>query len=292
MTVRLLVPYGKYPKNANLTTATATEDMLLRTGQADTNTAAGTTYVDPVPTERSGPPAVESTGGVDVLRADGRELLDLSAAQALVSGAVNELVEEYEAAGQPTFARTYTWASLPAAADYIGTAHITDVGVHGSLWRSDGATWGIVGGSCVLYVLNTAGTALTGTTALTAMASIPIAAGLLGLNGALEAEVKFSHNSSAGNKTVSCSIGATGFGGVTSTTSLSTGARWNIQNRNSAAVQIGSNGTTHGLAANAGAWLTGTENTAVAKNFVVNAQLGSGADSVTIEAIRLILVRP
>jgi hypothetical protein len=87
MTVRLLQPYGKYPKNANLTTATATEDMLLRTGQADTNTAAGTTYVDPVPTERSGPPAVESTGGVDVLRADGRELLNLSAAQALVSGA-------------------------------------------------------------------------------------------------------------------------------------------------------------------------------------------------------------
>jgi hypothetical protein len=85
MTVRLLQPYGKYPKNANLTTGAATEDMLLRTGQADTNTAAGTTYVDPVPTERSGPPAVESTGGVDVLRADGRELLNLSAAQALVS---------------------------------------------------------------------------------------------------------------------------------------------------------------------------------------------------------------
>lgn len=86
MTVRLLQPYGKYPKNANLTTAAATEDMLLRTGWADTNTAAGTTYVGPVPTERSGPPAVESTGGVDVLRADGRELLNLSAAQTLVSG--------------------------------------------------------------------------------------------------------------------------------------------------------------------------------------------------------------
>lgn len=125
MTVRLLVPYGKYPKNSNLTTGAETEAMLLRTGQADTNTSAGTTYVDPVPTERSGPPSVESTGGVDILRADGRDLLNLSAAQALVSGAGNT-----------------TWANRATvlAAGLI-SAFITDVGVGGSYWDYVGGRW-------------------------------------------------------------------------------------------------------------------------------------------------------
>lgn len=85
MTVRLLVQYGKFPPNTNFSGGESVEGMLLRTGQADTNTAAGVTWVDPVPTELSGPTSISSSGGTDLLLADGRELLDLTAARSLVS---------------------------------------------------------------------------------------------------------------------------------------------------------------------------------------------------------------
>ena len=87
MTVRLLVPYGKYPANSLFSGGASIEAELLRTFQADTNLALGTAFVDPVDTHRAGPVAIESTGGKDLLRADGRTLLDLTAAQAMVSGA-------------------------------------------------------------------------------------------------------------------------------------------------------------------------------------------------------------
>lgn len=87
MTVRLLVQYGKFPPNTNFSGGESVEGMLLRTGQADTNTAAGVAWVDPVPTELSGPTSISSSGGTDLLLADGRELLDLTAARSLVSGA-------------------------------------------------------------------------------------------------------------------------------------------------------------------------------------------------------------
>lgn len=87
MTVRLLVPYGKYPANSLFSGGASIEAELLRTFQADTNLALGTAFVVPVDTHRAGPVAIESTGGKDLLKADGRTLLDLTAAQALVSGA-------------------------------------------------------------------------------------------------------------------------------------------------------------------------------------------------------------
>ncbi len=52
MTVRLLVQYGKYPKNTNLTTGADEEARLLREGLADTNTGAGTAYVSPTRSHR------------------------------------------------------------------------------------------------------------------------------------------------------------------------------------------------------------------------------------------------
>lgn len=52
MTVRLLYQYGKYPKNTVLSTGAEEEARLVREGLADTNTAAGTTYVSPTPDRR------------------------------------------------------------------------------------------------------------------------------------------------------------------------------------------------------------------------------------------------
>ena len=43
-----------------------------------------------------------------------------------------------------------TWALKPAAASYIGTAFITDIG-RGTFWTSNGVRWTPLNGRCVLY---------------------------------------------------------------------------------------------------------------------------------------------
>lgn len=87
MTVRLLVQYGKYPPNSLFSGGASVEADLLREFKADINLSLGVAFVDPVETQRAGPVSIESTGGTDLLKADGRTLLDLTAAQAVVSGA-------------------------------------------------------------------------------------------------------------------------------------------------------------------------------------------------------------
>ena len=89
MTVRLLVPYGKYPANSLFSGGASIEAGLLLAFQADTNLALGTAFVDPVETHRAGPVAIESTGGKDLLKADGRTLLDLQRVQQTIDSALN-----------------------------------------------------------------------------------------------------------------------------------------------------------------------------------------------------------
>jgi hypothetical protein len=36
---------------------------------------------------------------------------------------------------------TYTWTSKPSAANFIGQARISDIGINGSIWFSDGVKW-------------------------------------------------------------------------------------------------------------------------------------------------------
>lgn len=120
MTVRLLVPYGKYPKNTLLTTGAAEEARLLREGLADTNTGAGTAYVAPVATEISSPPSVETTGAAEVLKADGRAVLDLAATRALVSGDGNGAWNVETAALTPA----QVAASIQSALDSADTTQV------------------------------------------------------------------------------------------------------------------------------------------------------------------------
>lgn len=92
MTVRLLVPYGKFPANTNFSGGAAVEAELLRTFQADTNLSLGAAFVDPSDTQRAGPLSIETTAGSDFLKADGRSLIDLTAARAIVSSGGSNLL--------------------------------------------------------------------------------------------------------------------------------------------------------------------------------------------------------
>ncbi len=195
-------------------------------------------------------------------------------------------------------ARTRTWATLGAPADYIGLAYVTDVGLRGSLWRSDGSAWGLVGGSCVLAITNVAGTALTGTTTETPAFTYSAPAGLLGLNGALHIQGKATLTNSANNKTLRVRLGAVGSGitgsilqdaVLTTTASAPFGCR--IENRNSLSSQIGGNDTLQDTIG-VNAWRTATVNTGAAFDVNLTAQLANTGESITLQSARIILYRP
>ena len=88
-----------------------------------------------------------------------------------------------------TLAKTSAFASLPAASGVTGQIYnVTDVGINGSLWQSNGTTWAPVNGVITLGVQNmymiipSSGSignngALTGITALTNTAGLLLGAG-------------------------------------------------------------------------------------------------------------------
>lgn len=191
---------------------------------------------------------------------------------------------------------TSTWAALPLASAYTGYARVTDVGTHGSMWYSDGSTWGIVGGSVVLWQSAVAGSALTGTTNETADVNFTLFGNLLGLNGGLEIQLKYTHTNDANTKTRRVRLGGTGITGTIladpqSSSNATTHVNSRIENRNSASSQLGQNGTVN-YTASTNAWKTGAVDTTVDCLLAITTQLGNSGNSSTLEAYRIILIRP
>lgn len=191
-----------------------------------------------------------------------------------------------------SFVSTFAWSSLPAAADYIGVAYVSDVGAHGSYWQSNGATWGVVGGAAVLYSSAVAAVAHTGTTAETTIASLPIQGGLLGMNGAVEIKTRWSVTNNANQKIQYIRFDSTAMGGVGMPSGLTGGLRFEIQNRNSQSAQLSNNGSVHGYATQTTGWATAAFNTANAFNLNINMALSNAADSATLESYQVKLIRP
>lgn len=185
----------------------------------------------------------------------------------------------------------YTWATLPAASAYIGNALVTDVGLHGSLWRSDGSTWGLIGGSCVLDRSAAALAAHTGTVALTTLLTRNMPAGLPGPNGAYRWRGKVTTTNNANLKTLFAYIGGSAATGIGYVSQAGGGFDIVIENRGAANSQIGSNGSASGMGS--GAWTVGLAiDTAAAHDLTLRATLASAGDSLTIEAWQLELWRP
>lgn len=209
---------------------------------------------------------------------------------------VGSLANEFVAAGEPSFARQFSWATLPPPADYIGTAFITDVGLRGSLWRSDGATWGVVGGSVVLANNWVAGTAVTGSTSETLFSNgtFTVRGGLMGLNGSLRIEQKLTFTNSANTKTLRVRLGGIGGTAVNDpqVVNLQTAhITTQVDNRNSQSSQIGSNGSVN-LSAATNNWRNATINTAVDWDIALTGQLASAGETLTLEGYRITLLRP
>lgn len=209
-----------------------------------------------------------------------------------VTGA--EEVLDAAALAAAVIAQPYTWATLPAPASYIGTAFVPDVGLSGSLWRSDGLNLGLVNGSVVLARGNTDLTVAAASTSEEDLISIPIPAGLLGANGQLVVTHFWEMTNSANNKTMRVKLGGTAFfANVQTAAAIFLPPPTRIWNRNSEASQIAFAAANGNVTVSTGtAATTGTVNTAAATTLAISGQKATGAELLRLYAYTVELIRP
>jgi hypothetical protein len=206
----------------------------------------------------------------------------------------NELVGIDDGAGGSIgLARTYTWATKPLASDYIGTAFISDIGIGGSYWISNGAVWKPLNGYVVIAESAVAGTAHTGTLVDTTLLTVPLVANILGLTGTIVVETKITANIITTTSVIYAKLGGTVFSGIGTgvVTTCGIGHKYECQNRNSQTSKLGSNGTVHGYGTGA-AWTTLSINTAIDRDLTLTCAHGNVGSTVTLESYRISLVYP
>lgn len=136
----------------------------------------------------------------------------------------------------------------------------------------------------------------TGNTDETALATVAIPAGCMGINGGLLIYSTWSITNSGNSKTIRGrlgGIGGTAFLGAAITTQATTHDIRRIRNRGSAASQVaGTSAATSGqpIGPTTAAVTTGTINTAVAQDFVFTAQLASAGETITLESYEVWLL--
>lgn len=130
------------------------------------------------------------------------------------------------------------------------------------------------------------------------LATIPMAAGIMGVNGVLRITSLWTVTNSANNKTLTVRCGASGSGltgdiwGQTVQTTVAAMRMQNqIQNRNSAASQVLLSGVgTGGWGTTTAGVATSTRNTAVATDIVFTGQKASAGETLTLESYLIELI--
>ena len=189
----------------------------------------------------------------------------------------------------PAHLGTFTWATTPSASAYAAgtTFRASDVGISpGMVFVSDGTRW-IPDGP---QVLARSGVAVshTGDTNETALSTVTIPAGAMGVNGGVQVYATHSFTNSVNNKIMRLrlnGIAGTMFFASTQTTQLTLSDMRRIRNRNSASSQVGSFASSNvvGLGQTTNAVATATINTAAAVDLVLSAQLASAGETITLE---------
>lgn len=133
---------------------------------------------------------------------------------------------------------------------------------------------------------------ITGTLTETALATIAVPPGAMGLNGGLQVWTTWTVTNSANNKTLRVRLG--GIAGAqymanVLTTSTSFNDIRRIRNRNSASSQVG--GPASGTFGAAGAAVvTSSLDTAAAQDISITAQLASAGETITLESYEVWLL--
>lgn len=168
---------------------------------------------------------------------------------------------------------------------------VTDVGVNGTFFVSNGSRWQPVGGQCLL-ASNTSQYNKTGYVGEEVAVSVKIPGGLMSTNGQLEILHLTSHTNNANTKRLRIrhfdSITAASGGSYYSasfTTSNSSQAFTYIKNDNSMTAQFGhSAGTTAGFGSSGVAGTTGAMDTNLDSYILFNVELTNASDFVALEA--------
>lgn len=177
----------------------------------------------------------------------------------------------------------YTWETIPAANTVNGwTVFVSNVGVGGSFWTSNGTGWYPVGGMVVLAVSG-ANIANTGNTTENTVATVTIPAGMLGANGAVEVIPLWDFTNNANTKTMKVKFGGSVVYSIATTATTSCQMQYFVRNANSASAQVAqaSNGSS-GMGAVAGSLLTGVINTANAADITLTAQCANAGDTINL----------
>lgn len=184
----------------------------------------------------------------------------------------------------------FTWAQAAALTGNIAgdTVEVSDLGYavfawNGSLWRPRSPV--LLGASAVAM-------ALTGTTSEAVMATVPVPAGAMGLNGGLKVEAIWGITNSANAKVMRTRLGGlagTSLGSTSLTANASYAESRIIRNRNSASAQVSYLGT-GGTGSTTAAIGVASINSAVAQDLVLTGAPANAADSITLQSYEVWLL--
>ncbi|PRZ51236.1 hypothetical protein BX589_12077 [Paraburkholderia fungorum] len=132
---------------------------------------------------------------------------------------------------------------------------------------------------------------VTGTTATTTLASIPIPAGVMGVNGALRLTLNWSTTNNANTKTVAVTLGGTQVYSTGNQSVLSVQTQINIRNRNSQSSQVTSASIVT-FGGSGSAVTTTSIDMTQARTLAITGTLGSSSDTLTLEGYTLELLNP
>lgn len=153
--------------------------------------------------------------------------------------------------------------------------------------ESDGRGVAAVLGAWKVLAASAVAITHTGVTAKTALATVNVPAGAMGLNGILRVTTLWSVTGSSNAKTVAFELGGSTFFGRAESGASTVAIRdqREINNRNSAASQVTmSSASAASFGVNTAAPTTRTVNTAIAQDLIFYATLASAGETITLES--------
>lgn len=188
---------------------------------------------------------------------------------------------------------SYTWLTRPAAALYPGSEiTISDVGVAGSRWRSDGIRWvnmhPVVLGQLVAPVNRNASTS---TAESVAVYTLAIPGGIMGVNSLIQILPLATCNNSATNKTLRVKADGTSIGTFILTTVVAEQPLVYFRNIASLAAQKTFTGNASATGSISTAPAATTVNTAADWDLTATLQAANSTngDTITLEAMTVVL---
>jgi hypothetical protein len=190
-------------------------------------------------------------------------------------------------------ASAYTWAGKPSAAAYSGAEiTITDVGVGGSRWRSNGTRW-VNMHPIVLAALNGPVTraASVSTAESSAVYTLTIPGGVMGINSLVQVLPLATCNNSATNKTLRVKADGTSIGTFILTTVVAEQPLVYFRNIASMSAQKTFTGNASATGSISTAPVATTVNTAADWNLTVTLQAANSTngDTITLDAMTVVL---